>query len=620
MFTRLLDEQISSKMKFVSNYMKSKNAADGSLVDSNANVESKNVATLAVELNKDFFIQINRAMLQDKLRKRFDPYIADSYITDLTSHDVYTHDETSAPGVPYCVSISMYPFLINGTKDINGISNAPKHLDSFCGSFVNLIFAISSQFAGAIATSEFFLCFDHFSRKDYGENYLETHTEIIKNRLQEVVYCINQPATARGFQSAFWNISVFDESFFNGMFGNFIFPDGSKPNYNSLDKLQLFFLNWFREERKKAILTFPVVTVCMKTNPALQEPEHFDFSDGIAEEMSKGNSFFIYQSESVDSLSSCCRLRSAIDTKEFSSTLGVLGVMTGSVHVMTLNLNRIIQKCHKSFISSPQTEPFMVYLKEHLSKLLDRIYKYHVAFRDILQDFLNAKMLPIYQAGFIDMKKQFSTIGINGLLEGCEYLGFTASNNQEYIFFMQQILKHISESNQNATKKYGIKINSEFVPAENLGYKNALNDRIDGYFVPREIYNSYFYPVESHDINILDKFILHGSRLNKYLDGGSALHLNLAEHLTKQQYLKLFKIACKTGCNYWCVNVKMTICNECNHIDYKTLQLCPSCSSSNIDYATRIIGYLKRISSFSSPRQREQIKRYHTMEKNNDLW
>ena len=38
---------------------------------------------------------------------------------------------------------------------------------------------------------------------------------------------------------------------------------------------------------------------------------------------------------------------------------------------------------------------------------------------------------------------------------------------------------------------------------------------------------------------------------------------------------------------------------------------CPKCGSKNIDYATRIIGYLKRISNFSEARQKEAAKRFY---------
>lgn len=749
MFMELTSKQLDTKMEFIKHYMVSKNAADGSVFDANANVENKNSATMSVELFKDCYIQIKRRMMVDKLTTMFGSEVANEYIKDIKSKEIYIHDETSAPGIPYCVSISMYPFLLNGTKDLNGISNSPKHLDSFCGSLVNLIFAVSSQFAGAVAIPEALLAFNYYAEKDYGDNYLETHLEIIKNRFQEIIYCINQPATARGFQCSFSNFAIFDQYFFHGMFEHFKFPDGSSPNFETFNKLQKFFLQWLKKEREKVLLTFPVVTVMMKTDPITNKPQDVPFADFIASEMADGNSFFLYQSPSVDSLSSCCfdgdqevitndglstfktlakryganskhkifsngifkpgklivldksletlmyqvkfsdhstvvvtdnhifpteshgdvmvkdltvsmrvkhhllgsvgidsiqfvehnknkvycfqmddenypyftlpngiithncRLRNEIDSNEFSSTLGCLGVMTGSVHVITMNMNRIIQRCHRLYNQEHLKMPFIDLLRSEVYILTNKLHKYHAAFRAILEDFQKAKMLPVYDAGFITLKKQFSTIGINGMVEGCEFLGIKPGNNEEYIGFVSEILKVIYHENKEGSKKYKFKINMEFVPAENLGYKNAKNDRLDGLFVPRDVYNSYFFPVESESVNVIDKFILHGSALNTYLDGGSALHLNLEEHLTKEQYLKLFELACKTGCNYWCVNVRMTVCNTCEHIDYKTHKHCPKCHSEDIDYATRIIGYLKRIRSFSQPRKIEASNRFY---------
>ncbi|CAM5181069.1 anaerobic ribonucleoside-triphosphate reductase [Oligella ureolytica] len=187
-----------------------------------------------------------------------------------------------------------------------------------------------------------------------------------------------------------------------------------------------------------------------------------------------------------------------------------------------------------------------------------------------------------------------------------------ASYNPDYIEFVQSRLKTIFDANKIASAKYGVRFNTEFVPAENLGVKNAKWDSDDGYKVSRECYNSYFYPVEDEKVNALDKLLLHGSELVDWLDGGSALHLNMDEALTKQGYRSLFDIAARTGCNYFCINVKITICNECDHIDKQTLQFCSSCGSSDIDYGTRVIGYLKRVSAYSEGRRREHaLRHYH---------
>lgn len=572
------------------NYIAAQNAADGSTMDANANVTQKNIATMESELMKDFFVQINRAQVAEKITEIFDQELADEYIRQIENHEIYVHDETSLK--PYCVSVTLYPFLHDGLTKLGGESRAPKHLESFCGSFVNLVFAISAQFAGAVATVEFLNYFDYFARKDYGDNYLETHPREIANHLQHVVYSINQPAAARGYQSVFWNISVYDQHYFDAMFGNFVFPDFSKPSWESVARLQDFFLTWFNKERTKAILTFPVVTAAMLTEDG--KCKDTQFADLLAKELSEGNSFFIYLSDNPDSLASCCRLRNEIDDHTFSYTLGAGGVATGSINVITINMNRLEQD------------------GRDLATEVDKIHRYQYAYRQLMEDYLKAGMLSVYDAGFITMDKQFLTIGINGMVEAAESQGIEASYNPEYIEFVQSRLKTIFDANKVASAKYGVRFNTEFVPAENLGVKNAKWDADDGYKVTRDCYNSYFYPVEDEHVNALDKLLLHGSELVDWLDGGSALHLNMDEALTQQGYRSLFDIAARTGCNYFCINVKITICNECEHIDKQTLQACSSCGSKDIDYATRVIGYLKRVSAYSEGRRREHaLRHYH---------
>ena len=587
---RLTQKQIEEKMAFIERYISSTNAADGSKLDANANVSSKNIATMEAEINKDINIQINRKLVSNKISSLFGGELANEYIRQIENHEIYVHDETSLK--PYCVSINMYPFLLDGLTKLGGESKAPEHLDSFCGSFVNLIFAVSSQFAGAVASVEFLMYFDYFARKDFGDDYLITHKTKIENSLQHVTYAINQPAAARGYQSVFWNISIYDELYFESLFGDFVFPDMSKPSKEGVMNLQEFFMKWFNKEREKAILTFPVVTAAMLVKDG--EPVDGNFSKMCAKELSEGNSFFIYQSPNADSLASCCRLRNEISDNTFSYSLGAGGVSTGSINVITMNMNRMIQNgCD---------------IKEEVEK----IQKYQVAYRKLMEEYYENGMLPVYSANFITLDKQFLTIGINGMVEAAESVGIKVGNNQEYKDFVTKYLKIIFDSNKEAKKEFGYMFNTEFVPAENLGVKNSKWDSEEGLVVSRDCYNSYFYVVEDESINVLDKFILHGNEIIQYLDGGSALHLNLEEYTTEDGFEKLIKIAAKTGCNYFCFNIKVTICNNCNHISKTTEQSCLKCGSKDIDYATRVIGYLKRVTNFSSDRQKEhKLRRYH---------
>ena len=604
-------EQYRPYVNFIVDYRKASNAATGSKVDANANVEHKNITTCSGELVKHIKIGVNRLLMIDKITKMFGADVAEEYIRQIETHEIYKHDETSI--YPYCVSITMYPFLMNGLHDIGGISNAPTNLESFAGSFVNLVFAIAAQFAGAVSTPEFLMYFDYFVRKDYGDDYIEkleeyvtppfakrqrTLKQCIEDKFQQIVYSLNQPAAARDYQSVFWNIAYFDAPYFKGMFEEFVFPDGTVPCWETLNWLQKDFMIWFNQERLKKPLTFPVETVDLLDNSSeYVDVEWFDFT---AEMYSKGHSFFTYRSDSVDSLSSCCRLANRLVDNTFSFTLGAGGVATGSKGVITTNINRLVQNAvnNKEDIS------------EAVRKQTLKNHKYLLAYNEIVKDSYEANMLSVYKAGFISLDKQYLTQGINAFVEGAEFLGIDISPNEEYFKYGEMILKPIYEENKKA-KTENVMFNTEFVPAENLGVKNAKWDKEMGYFSPRDCYNSYFYKSEDETCNIIDKFILHGERLTKYLDGGSALHANLQEHLTKEQYKQLLLVAMKTGCSYFTFNIPNTICNDCGYISKHRLTKCPKCNSSNLDYLTRIIGYLKRVSSFSEARQIEESKRFY---------
>ena len=598
-----------NKIAFIRKYMTAKNAATGSDVDQNANVSNKNIATMAAELPKKDIIALNRELMRQKLTSMYGEEFAAQYEKDLAHHIIYKHDETSI--FPYCCSISLYPFLLDGLTKIGGSSTAPQHLDSFCGSFINLIFLVAGQFAGATATPEFLTYFDHFARKDYGPNYISRLDEVVeftyrpstlRDKLEhyfaQIVYTLNQPAGARGYQSIFWNIAYFDRDYFNSIFKDFVFPDGDEPCWETTKELQKLFMKWFNAERLKNILTFPVETANMHTIDG--QYSDIETADFMAEMWAEGASFFMYQSDSVDSLSSCCRLRNGIEDNTFSYTLGAGGIETGSKGVITLNLNRIVQDWKRE---SDETLPL------YITSIVNRVHKYLTAFNEIIWDYKNAGLLTIFNAGFIDLDRQYLTIGINGFVEGAEYLGIPIdADSAEYQLYAKDILETIKNLNI-AARTDKCKFNTEFVPAESLGVKNAKWDKRDGYKVPRDCYNSYFYIVEDETVDPIKKFRFQGIKFTGCCDGGSALHNNLDEHLTARQYRMLMDIAIKEGCNYFTYNVMNTICNECGYISKHTLNTCPKCGSKDVDYATRIIGYLKRISAFSAARQIEADNR-----------
>lgn len=603
------DRETRDKLQFLMDYCNASNAATGSKYDANANVDKKNIATLIGELPKSNFIRLNRRLLTDRLKDMYGKELADRYLYLLKNHFIYKNDETSLAN--YCASITMYPWLIGGTLSIGGNSTPPTNLKSFCGGFVNMVFIVSSMLSGACATPEFLMYMNYFLQKEYGMDYYlhpdaqadlslrkRTIDKVICDCFEQIVYSINQPTGARNFQAVFWNIAYYDKYYFHSLFEHFVFPDGSQPHWDSLSWLQKRFMKWFNKERTKTVLTFPVETMALlcKDGDVLDE----EYGDFTAEMYAEGHSFFTYMSDNADSLSSCCRLRNEIQDNGFSYTLGAGGVSTGSKSVLTINLNRCIQHAVKMGI------PYQTFLSE----VIELTHKVQIAYNENLKTFQKRGMLPLFDAGYINIARQYLTIGVNGLVEAAEFLGIEINDNPKYVEFVQGVLGLVEKYNKKFRTK-DLMFNCEMIPAENVGVKHAKWDREDHYFVPRDCYNSYFYVVEDQSLNVIDKFKLHGKKYIEHLTGGSALHCNLEEHLSQAQYRQLLRVAAVEGCNYFTFNIPNTICNDCGCIDKRYLSECPKCHSKNIDYLTRIIGYMKRISSFSAPRQKEAARRYY---------
>lgn len=480
-------------LDFIEEYSNASNAATGSKVDSNANVEKKSVATLEGEIYKREAIAINRLAMQKRITEMYDRELADQYIKDLDTHKIYRHDETAVVGKPYCASITMYPFLLHGLKDIGGSSTAPHNLRSYNGSFVNLVYAVAAQLAGAVATPEYIPYLDYFIRKEYGDDYYlrtneivdssklhRTIDKVITDCFEQVVYCINQPAGARNFQSVFWNVAYFDKYYFKGMFEDFVFPDGDTMQWESVSWLQKRFMNWFNEERRRAVLTFPVETMNLLDDGTKYLDE--EWADYTANMWSKGHSFFMYRSDNVDSLASCCRLRNEIEDNQFSYTLGAGGVSTGSKCVITINLNRLVQDAVKEFESdNPDVADNFLQIINHICVKVDeqvtRIHKYLTAFNSILEDRRKAGLIPLYDAGFVSPERQYLTVGINGGVEAAEFLGCKIKPTDEmYEYFMNSILKTIYDANKR-DRTHKLMFNTEFVPSLFSGHvKSSLID------------------------------------------------------------------------------------------------------------------------------------------------
>lgn len=627
---RLLRE----RQDYIDRYIASgDNAATTSETDANANVTVKNVANLYGELYKTTNRRINRMDMRRWIKKLYGdshPNLDRQYIEDLEHHILYAHDEsTTAVGTYYCKAVSMWDFLLHGTSSLDGVAGvAPKNLSSFAGQFCNLVFLLSSQCKGAVAYGELWNVFDYYCAKEFGEDYhrridepasifpRKTVGDVIRQYFQQITYSINQPAGNRGFQSPFTNVSYYDSGYWHAVFDDFVFPDGSKPVWERVSFIQKFYMRWLNEERRRALLTFPVETMAMlHDGHDIIDKEYKAFT---AEMYAAGHSFFTYLSDNPDSLASCCRLRNEIQENTFSFTNGLTGVQTGSANVITLNMSRITQDWARS-LSLPRealkirffdvADSFVRYLED----ILERVYCYQTAYKERLYNLERHGMLTASNAGYISMDKLYSTIGLNGINEAAEFLGMKCSYNDDYKRFCRLVTGTISKQNKAHSRK-GYLFNTELVPAEGLSSKDYNWDKADGYWVPegRNLYNSYFYLADDPSTGVLEKFRLHGREFTGLLDGGVGLHCNLAEHLDKEQYEKLIDFAISQGTSYFTFNIPNSECTnpECHHIVKLPMDVCPHCGSRMRQW-TRIIGYLRPVEDFDKHRKVEAERRYY---------
>lgn len=627
------------RLQYMENYSKSSdNAASSSETDPNSNVSMKNAANLEGEVYKRKNRRLQRRRMQKKLRVMYDKELADQYIRDLNNHIIYVHDEASTPVLkPYCGAITTYPLMCDGVGNVdNATPFAPNDIASFSGQMTNLVFLVSSQLKGAVAVGDYFIALNYYVVQQFGEHWYEkldvrTTTEHckqtstirrdIRKGMKQFIFGINQPAGNRSYNSPFTNVSFYDSYYFKAMFEDFFYPDGTKPEWKAIDTLQRMFMELHRELRLIKPLTFPVSTMALVHDD--KDYLDLEYKELCAEEWAKGGSFFCYNSNNPSSLASCCRVLNEMSENTFSSTTGMTGIMTGSCNVITLNINRIVQNfirekygedacagCQLSELVYPE-------LVAYLSTILQRVYKYHIAYKTMLYEQEERGMFTYSNAGYLYVKKLYSTIGVLGYCEAAQFLGLKVSNNDEYKHFLQTILGTIRDQNKIFSirdKKRPFLFNSEAVPGENLAVKLYQWDKEDGYYVPEDqnLYNCYFYNPWDDNTSILDKLKLHGKEISQFTDGGQAAHLNLDTHLSKEQYLKLLDVARENGSNYFTFNIPMSECADCGHVVNAPITECPHCHGKHIKYWTRIIGYLTCVDNWSNERQIEQKKRiYH---------
>lgn len=610
---------IDGRINYMEKYSNStSNAATSSETDANANVTIKNVANMEGEVYKKTNRLVQRYRMKKELNVLF-PEVAKQYEKDLDSHIIYAHDESQTPALKaYCMAATLYPLMLEGTGNIDGVTPTPPNdINSFSGQVTNLVFLLSSQVRGAVALGDYFVALNYYIIKEFGDkwydkldvitttdhcNYKRTIKDAIRKGMKQFIFGVNQPAGNRSYNSPFSNINFFDKYYYNALFKEFFYPDGTKPEWVAIDKLQRIFMELLRELRLIKPLTFPVTSLCMlhDNNECLD----LETKKWAAEEWAKGSSFFMYLSNNPNSISSCCRVQNEIVDNTFNSTTGLTGIMTGSANVITLNLNRIIQNAIRNYANEHgEDESKYKYwgndareaISDELNEILERVYKYQIAYKTMLYDMEEKKMYSCCNAGYIYMSKLYCTIGAIGYVEAAKYLGLDINDNKDYKDFLKFIFSIIQEGNKKHSihdPKRPFIFNLEAIPGENLAVKLYEWDKNDGYEVPDDqvCFSSYFFRQWDKDLTVLDKLKLHNKEVNQYCGGGQACHIHLDEHLNEKQYTKLIDFAVHEGCNYFTFNIPMSECKDCGHVVNAPIHKCPNCGNTNIDWWVRIIG------------------------------
>ena len=413
----------------------------------------------------------------------------------------------------------------------------------------------------------------------------------VRENLVSFIYTINQPMRAN--QSPFTNISVYDKYFLEKLSKDYLFPDGSNPDISIVEKLQDLYLTCMNQELKRTPITFPVTTACFcvdKDHNILD----LEFLKKIAHYNSKYG-FINFYCGDKSTLSSCCRLRSDTESEYFNS-FGSGSSKIGSLGVTSINFPRLALLSYNKRLSREIIfENFCTLLTEYLvvSSQVNN------AKRSIVKKRIKNGNHPLYTYEFIDINKQYSTTGVNGLYECLEILGYDimTPEGQEATI---KIMKLINEKNKEFDKLYGVPHNVEQVPGENMSIKMAEKDKLLKFQSNLNIYSNQFIPLTAN-VDLIERMKLQGL-FDKHFSGGAIAHLNIDSEVSPDKIVNLVLAAAKMGIVYFAVNYNIQECENGHVISGKNLK-CTICNGEIINNYTRVVGFLVNVKNFHKVRR-----------------
>ncbi len=575
--------------QFAKRFFSTKVVANVSM-DGNANIDDDSVLSFEFEFNKALQKLNGYYVIWKKLMEKHGIKRANKILELMINGALKVHDQHMLLK-PYCYAFSLEPLVQMGLPFIKKLKiGPPKHFSSFINLTVQATAFFSNQLAGACAFPDIFVYMDWYARKDFGDNYLDdpVKVDLIQQDIQSLIYSWNYPF--RGSQSAFVNVNLYDEYFLNDLFKYTLYPDGSRPNMKSIQRLQEFYMRWFIKESQKQTFTFPINTATFykDDNGNIQDEKFLD----LISELNCINGTFNIFTGPLGVLSSCCRLRNDTNEAGYTNSFGAGGTQIGSHRVVTLNLPRIAY----------QNEDESEYMKvlDYNVKAAQDILDIH---REIISKNIENGKLPLYTHKFMNLDKQFSTIGFIGLNETCELMGSDILS-EDGSRFARSILDKINQLNKQRSKEDGHIRNMEQIPGESAAIHLAKKDSIMFTDTKYTMYANQYIPLwKNVDVQLRIKA---QGLFDSMCGGGAICHLNVNDSITKDQMKSLIVGSAEQGVIYFAINIAQSRCNNCGKLFIGKFDTSP-CHNSTMTHYLRVVGFLTPVEHWI-PERREEYK------------
>ncbi len=596
--------------EFIDNFIDSKVVADAS-IDGNANVGHKDIVTLENEMSKPHSKLLAFNKIFYELKKKYGFQTAKQWLEDEWIGKFYLHDSNSSSFRSYCFAYDLTKLAKEGLFFIKNFNNLPpKHLNTFTDFVGEYVSWACNRSSGAVGLPNFLVYSFYFWKKDCESGYTSNPEQLRDQEFQRIIFKLNQPFLRQGIQSAFTNFSIFDRPYFEALFGAKEFPDGSFmiDFEEEIIEYQKAFMKIVSEVRSQNLMTFPVISFSLlkKDNKFVDE----DFAKWCCKHNMEwyDSNFFI--SDSVTSLSNCCRLKSDIKQMGFFNSIGGSALSVGSVKVNTINLARI------AYEAKDENDYLKILKKRTISciKTLDVIR--HIIIRNVEKG-----LLPNYGEGLIDIKSQYNTVGIIGLYEAVDKFGLikkdefgNAFYTEEGVEFGKKILKTITETKTPFEEKEGYRINIEAVPGESAAAKLMQKDKM---FYPNEKYELPLYGNQWIPLGVkctMQEKVKVSAILDQSCSGGAISHYNIASPIKDFDTMwNLLNYISDAGVTYFAFNPKISACKH-NHGFFG--EVCPVCGEPKETSYTRIVGFLVPEKTFSKERKAEfALRRWEELNK-----